>query len=203
MRFLQVISRESRRLTHMINQVLDFARIEAGRREFRFHPTDLGKLVRDTMEVFEPQFRERGFQVRVDVPPDLPMVEADAEGVTRCLMNFVDNAVKYSRDRRFIEVRARVRPPGENGDHGEARLAVTDHGIGLSAHDRNRIFEKFFRVEQGLVHDVKGSGLGLSLVRHIAEAHGGRVEVESSPGQGSTFTLVIPARQDGASRGRS
>jgi two-component system phosphate regulon sensor histidine kinase PhoR len=139
----------------------------------------------------------------VDVPPDLPPIEADSEAVTRCLMNFIDNAVKYSRDSRFIEVRARVRPPGGDGDAGEARLAVADHGIGLTPHDRERIFDKFYRVETGMVHDVKGSGLGLSLVRQIAEAHGGRVEVESSLGQGSTFTLVLPARQERGSTGRS
>jgi signal transduction histidine kinase len=202
-RFLHMISRECRRLTHMINHVLDFAMIEAGKKEFRFHPVDLARVVRETIEVFEPQLQERQFEVRVDVPPDLPAVEADAEAVTRCLMNLLDNAVKYSKDRRLIEVTARVRPPGTDGDRGEARLAVTDHGVGLAAHDRDRIFEKFFRVEQGLVHDVKGSGLGLSLVRQIAEAHGGHVEVESSPGQGSTFTLVLPARQDRGSGGRS
>jgi two-component system phosphate regulon sensor histidine kinase PhoR len=177
--------------------------IEAGKKEFHFHPTDLGRVVRETVEVFEPQFQAGQFEVRVDVPPDLPPVEADSEAVTRCLVNFIDNAVKYSKDQRFIEVRARVRPPGGDGDAGEARLAVADHGIGLTPHDRERIFDKFFRVEQGLVHDVKGSGLGLSLVRQIAEAHGGRVEVESSLGQGSTFTLVLPARQDRVSTGRS
>jgi signal transduction histidine kinase len=203
LRFLQVINRECRRLTFMINHVLDFATIEAGKKEFHFHPTDLGRVVRETVEVFEPQFQAGQFEVRVDVPPDLPPVEADSEAVTRCLMNFIDNAVKYSKDSRFIEVRARVRPPGGDGDAGEARLAVADHGIGLTPHDRERIFDKFFRVEQGLVHDVKGSGLGLSLVRQIAEAHGGRVEVESSLGQGSTFTLVLPARQDRVSTGRS
>lgn len=196
MRFLAVIGRECRRLTHMINHVLDFAKIEAGKREFRFAPTDLGKVVRETLEVFEPQLQDRSFEVRVDVPPDLPPVEADAEAVTRCLMNLIDNAVKYSRDRRYLEVRARVQPPGADGDRGEARLTVSDRGIGIPFRDRERIFEKFARVEQGLVHDVKGSGLGLSLVRHIAEAHGGRVEVDSAPGQGSTFTLVLPARQD-------
>ena len=202
-RFLQVITRECRRLTHMINHVLDFAKIEAGKKEFRFHPTDLARVVRETMEVFEQQFREKQFEVRVDVPPELPAIEADGEAVTRCLMNFIDNAVKYSKERRYIEVKARVREPGGDSDRGEVRLGVTDHGIGLSPRDRERIFEKFFRVEHGMVHDVKGSGLGLSLVRHIAQAHGGRVEVESSLGQGSTFTLVIPARQDSERGGRS
>ena len=194
-RFLKVIGRECRRLTHMINHVLDFAKIEAGRKEFRFQRTDLRQVVQDTLEVFQPQLDEGRFDVRVDVPEDLPPIEADAEAVTQVLMNFLDNAVKYSKDRRSIGVRVRVVPPGTDGDLGEARIQVSDQGVGITARDRERIFDKFFRVEQGMVHDVKGSGLGLSLVRHIAEAHGGRVEVDSTPGQGSTFALILPARQ--------
>jgi signal transduction histidine kinase len=194
-RFLHVIGRECRRLTHMINHVLDFAKIEAGRKEFRFQRTDLRQVVNDTLEVFQPQFDEGKFEVLVDVPDTLPPIEADPEAVTQCLMNLLDNAVKYSKDQRSIEVKVRVTPPGTDGNLGEARIQVADHGIGISTRDRERIFDKFFRVEHGMVHDVKGSGLGLSLVRHIAEAHGGRVEVESTPGQGSRFVLVLPARQ--------
>ena len=194
-RFLTVIGRECRRLTHMINHVLDYAKIEAGRKEFRFQRTDLRQVVEDTIEVFQPQFDQGNFDVRVDMPEGLPPIEADAEALTQCLMNFLDNAVKYSKDRRSIEVRVRVEAPGADGDLGEARIQVTDHGVGISTRDRERIFDKFFRVEQGLIHDVKGSGLGLSLVRHIAEAHGGRVEVDSTPGHGSTFALILPVRQ--------
>ena len=194
-RFLHVIGRECRRLTHMINHVLDFAKIEAGRKEFRFQRTDLKRVVQETLEVFQPQFEEGKFEVLVDVPDTLPAIEADPEAVTQCLMNLLDNAVKYSKDQRSIEVKVRVTPPGTDGNLGEARIQVADHGVGISARDRERIFDKFFRVEQGMVHDVKGSGLGLSLVRHIAEAHGGRIEVESTPGQGSKFVLVLPARQ--------
>lgn len=194
-RFLHVIGRECRRLTHMINHVLDFAKIEAGRKEFRFQRTDLRQVVNDTLEVFQPQFDEGKFEVQVDVPDTLPPIEADPEALTQCLMNLLDNAVKYSKDQRSIEVKVRVTPPGTDGNLGEARIQVADHGIGISARDRERIFDKFFRVEQGMVHDVKGSGLGLSLVRHIAEAHGGHIEVESTPGQGSRFVLVLPARQ--------
>jgi signal transduction histidine kinase len=194
-RFLHVIGRECRRLTHMINHVLDFAKIEAGKKEFRFQRTDLRQVVNETLEVFQPQFDQGKFEVAVDVPETLAPIEADPEAVTQCLMNLLDNAVKYSKDQRSIEVKVRVTPPGTDGDLGEARIQVADHGIGISTRDRERIFDKFFRVEHGMVHDVKGSGLGLSLVRHIAEAHGGRIEVESTPGQGSRFVLVLPARQ--------
>jgi signal transduction histidine kinase len=189
-RFLAVIGRECRRLTHMINNVLDFAKIEEGKREFLFAPTDLGRLLRDTLELFEPQLQEGGFQVTVDVPPDLPQASVDSQAITQCLINLVDNAVKYSRERKEIAIRAWAE------SDGKARIAVTDRGIGVAAKDSERIFEKFTRAETGLVHNVKGSGLGLALVRHIARAHGGDITVTSAPDQGSTFTLILPLVQE-------
>ncbi len=189
-RFLGVIGRECRRLTIMINNVLDFAKIEEGRREFLFAPADLGALVRDTVELFEPQFEQGGFRVSVDVAPDLPSAQVDAQAITQCLINLVDNAVKYSGARKEIGLRAWT-----EGD-GWARIAVTDRGIGVAPKDAERIFEKFTRAETGLVHNVKGSGLGLALVRHIARAHGGDVTLTSTPDQGSTFTLVLPLVQE-------
>ena len=190
-RFLATISRECRRLTHMINNVLDFAKIEEGKREFFFAPTDAGKLVHDTLELFEPQFKQGGFTVDVDVPPNLPRVDVDAQAITQCLINLVDNAVKYSRDTKKIAIR--VSPDG----NGRMNIRVSDRGIGIAPRDAERIFEKFTRADTGLVHNVKGSGLGLALVRHIARAHGGDVELTSVPGEGSTFTLVLPLQQEG------
>ncbi len=190
-RFLATISRECRRLTHMINNVLDFAKIEEGKREFFFASTDVGRLVRDTVEIFEPQLKQGTFEVQVDVPADLPRVQADGQAITQCLINLVDNAIKYSRDTKQIAIRA-----SSNGD-GRVRVAVSDKGIGVAARDSERIFEKFTRADTGLVHNVKGSGLGLALVRHIARAHGGDVELTSVPGEGSTFTLVLPLQQEG------
>jgi signal transduction histidine kinase len=202
-KFLQIISRECRRLTHMINNVLNFAKIEAGRKEFHFHPTELQRVVSETMETFERQFEERKFEIKVDVPDDLPIVEADSEAITQCLVNLIDNAMKYSEDERFIEVRARVELPGADGDRGKATISVTDHGVGISPREKHRIFDKFTRAESGLVHNVRGSGLGLSLVRHIMQAHDGRIELQSTPGRGSTFTLVMPVLQDSQVRGRT
>ena len=190
-RFLATISRECRRLTHMINNVLDFAKIEEGKREFMFASADIGKLVHDTLEIFEPQFKQQGFEVEVDVPDGLPRVQLDAQAITQCLINLVDNAIKYSRETKRIAIR--VSPDG----NGRMRIRVADRGIGIAPRDSERIFEKFTRADTGLVHNVKGSGLGLALVRHIARAHGGDVELTSVPGEGSTFTLVLPVQQEG------
>ncbi len=188
-RFLAVIGRECRRLTHMINNVLDFAKIEEGKREFFFAPGDLKRVVADALEIFEPQFKQGGFAVTVDMPEAMPPVEMDSQAIAQCVINLVDNAVKYAGDTKEIAVRVSA-----DGD-GRARVAVTDRGIGVAPRDAERIFEKFTRAETGLVHNVKGSGLGLALVRHIARAHGGDVVLQSIPGAGSTFTLELPLEQ--------
>ncbi len=188
-RFLAVIGRECRRLTHMINNVLDFAKIEEGKREFFFAPGDLKRVVNEAIEIFEPQFKQGGFDVKVDVPAAMPPVEMDSQAIAQCVINLVDNAIKYAGEMKEIAIRVSA-----NGD-GRARVAVSDRGIGVAPRDAERIFEKFTRAETGLVHNVKGSGLGLALVRHIARAHGGDVVLKSIPGEGSTFTLELPLEQ--------
>lgn len=187
-RFLATIGRECRRLTHMINNVLDFAKIEEGKREFFFAPGDLRKVVRDTLEVFEPQLKQGGFDLRVELPEAMPPVVMDSQAITQCIINLVDNAMKYSPDHKEIGLRVSA--------NGTAKVEVEDRGIGVPVRDQERIFEKFTRAETGLVHNVKGSGLGLALVRHIARAHGGDVTLKSVPGEGSTFTLELPLTQD-------
>jgi len=118
----------------------------------------------------------------------LPEVDADKEALGQALLNLVNNAIKYSREGKYLRLEVARR-----GD--EVRIAVSDRGIGIAKAEQKKIFDKFYRAEDSLVHETKGSGLGLPLVRHIMEAHGGSVEVESSPGRGSTFTLVLPVRQ--------
>ncbi len=186
-RFLATIGRECRRLTHMINNVLDFAKIEEGKREFFFAAGDLRKVVRDSLEVFEPQLKQGGFALEVELPETMPAVEMDAQAITQCIINLVDNAMKYSPEQKRIGIRVSA--------NGTAKVAVSDRGIGVAAKDSERIFEKFTRAETGVVHKVKGSGLGLALVRHIARAHGGDVTLKSVAGEGSTFTLDLPLTQ--------
>ena len=185
--YYHVINKESQRLTQLINNILDFSRIEAGRKEYRMAPTNLGRVVASVLETYRFQIEQQGFQLEESVAADLPLVDADAEALTQALLNLVNNAIKYSRDDKQILVQVR-----RDGD--SVRLSVQDHGIGVAKPEHKKIFEKFYRAEDSLVHETKGSGLGLSLVKHIMDAHGGRVEVESAPGRGSLFTLVLPAR---------
>ena len=184
-KFLATIGRETARLSQLVDNILDFARLEAGQRVFRFGEVDLSQVVRDALEAFRPRFEHLGFAMDVDVQESLPLVQGDATALTHCVLNLLDNAIKYSKARRQVQVAATVR-----GD--TVCVSVTDHGIGIAPGDQKRVFEKFVRLETGLVHDVKGAGLGLSLVDQIIRAHGGRVEVVSNLGEGSTFTLVLP-----------
>jgi signal transduction histidine kinase len=189
--YYRVINKESQRLTQLINNILDFSRIEAGRKEYRLSPTDVGRVVASVLETYRFQIEQQGFTLEEVIDPDLPLVPADGEALTQALLNLLNNAIKYSRDVKKIRVEAR-----RDGD--TVRLTVVDHGIGVAKPEHKKIFEKFYRAEDSLVHETKGSGLGLSLVKHIMDAHGGRVEVDSTPGRGSVFTLVLPVNRTDA-----
>jgi signal transduction histidine kinase len=181
----EYIEAEGRRLTHLVNNILDFARIESGRKEYRFETVDLVELTREALEAMEVRLRQEGFSVSMrgaDAP--LP-VRADPTALTQAITNLLDNAIKYSGDARTIEVELRR-------EGGSAALAIRDRGPGIEREEQSRIFDEFYRVGTGLVHDVKGSGLGLAIVKQIAEAHGGLVTVDSRPGAGSTFTIRLP-----------
>ena len=183
--YFRIIREESERLTALINNILDFSRIEAGRKEYDFKETDLAELVRSTLDSYRFQIEQNGFAFEENIASNIPPVRVDREAIARSLLNLVNNALKYSKDQKFIGVslyRA----------NGSVKLEVRDRGIGIPPNEQDRIFEKFYRCGDPLVHNVKGSGLGLSLVRHIARAHGGDVSVESVPQKGSKFTIALP-----------
>ena len=183
--YYSIIRKESERLTALINNILDFSRIEAGRKEYDFRETDIAELVRNTLDSYRFQIEQQGFALEEQIEPGIPKVRVDREAIARALVNLVNNALKYSDNEKFLGVKL-------YREHSVLKLEVIDRGIGIERHEQSRIFEKFYRTCDPLVHNTKGSGLGLSLVRHITEAHGGDVEVESAPGRGSKFTLLLP-----------
>jgi signal transduction histidine kinase len=145
-------------------------------------------VVRDVLDAYRFPIEKEGFTLEVEMGDELPDVEIDPEAIEQALLNLLNNAIKYSAGQKYIRL-------GVRADGNRLLIAVTDRGIGVAKADQKRIFEKFYRAETTLVHETKGSGLGLALVQHIMEAHGGSVELESTPGKGSTFTLVIPVER--------
>ncbi|HEY6403210.1 MAG TPA: HAMP domain-containing sensor histidine kinase [Blastocatellia bacterium] len=180
------IESEGRRLTNVINNILDFSRIESGRKLFQFESCDLKELVNETIDAFAVHLKQNGFTLSYDAPENAtPNVVIDPDAIALALTNLLDNAIKYSGDAKEINVSL-------TQSVRFLAVSVTDRGIGIATDEQEKIFEKFYRIGASLVHDVKGSGLGLSLVKHIVLAHQGKVSVQSKPGEGSTFTIHLP-----------
>jgi two-component system phosphate regulon sensor histidine kinase PhoR len=180
-----IITRESDRLSHLIDNVLDFARLERGKSSYRFAEGHLEEVVARALDVFRHRLEKEKLRLKTEIEPELPPVRMDEDAMTLVLLNLVDNAVKYAGDGGEVSVRLRRAP-------GAVALVVSDRGSGIALDEQVRIFERFYRAASARTRNVRGSGIGLALVKHIVEAHGGRVEVASVPGKGSTFTVFVP-----------
>jgi len=193
----ELIDTESRRLTQLINNILDFSKIERGCKRYNFESTDLRDVVGRVLKVFEVRLHESDLEIRYREPEaSLPMISVDPDAIGQAIFNLVDNGVKYGREGRFIDVRLFE-------DNETLAISVRDYGIGIPRDECEKIFGRFHRVSTGAVHDVKGSGLGLSIVAHVARAHGGEVTVDSEVGNGSTFTLCLPISRAAVAAGMS
>lgn len=179
-------SRATDRLTRLVESLLDFGRMEAGARVYRFEPHDSTALVHRVVDDFRAEARAAGDAIEFRGNGSAP-IDADDEALARAVWNLLDNAVKYSPKPSRVEVSLRHRD-------GHVFIAVQDHGIGIPAHEQAEVFSKFYRGEQARTQGIKGTGIGLSMVDEIVKAHRGHVEVESEPGKGSTFTIVLPSR---------
>ena len=186
----EYIENESRRLSQLINNILDFSKIESSQKKYVLEKVDLQEVVQETLRTFDLRLKQDGFSLTfLPAEAPLPLVVVDRDAIGQALINLLDNAVKYSGSSKEIGVRI-------GQQNGWISLSVTDCGIGIPREEQGKIFEKFYRVSTGLVHNVKGSGLGLSLVKHIVEAHRGNVTVQSQPGKETIFTICLPVTQD-------
>jgi two-component system, OmpR family, phosphate regulon sensor histidine kinase PhoR len=186
-----IITRESERLSHLIDNVLDFARLERGKASYHFSEGNLAEVVERALDVCRYRLDREKLKLSVDIQADLPPVRMDDNEMTLVVLNLVDNAIKHAADGGKVEVSV-VRAPGF------VTLAVRDFGPGISRVEQARIFERFYRSQSTRERNIRGSGIGLALVKHIAEAHGGRVTVQSpvpdvSDGTGTVFSVFIPA----------
>jgi len=183
--YLETIVNESERLARLVDNVLDFSKIEQGKKIYRLRPTRLEEVAGSAARALQFPLAQQGFQLHLSVQEEMPELEADPDAIQQAILNLLTNAMKYSGDAREIDLRVAAR-------NGDAVIEVVDHGLGMEPDERKHIFEKFYRAPSHERRLIAGTGLGLTLVAHIAQAHGGRVEVESAPGSGSTFSILIP-----------
>lgn len=185
----ELIRNEGRRLSEMVEQVLEFAGARSGRQGIQLRPVEIKSVVEDALTSYQPVIEEKGYVVERKIEAGLPLVAADGAALRRSLQNLLSNAIKYESKHRWIGIRAQV---ATNPTGGEVQVIVEDHGIGIDSDEAPHIFEPFYRGREVVESQIHGNGLGLSLVKQVIEAHHGTVSVVSVKGEGSTFTLHLP-----------
>ena len=184
--YYNIISGESEQLTNMANNILDFSRIERGRKRYEFKDEDITAIIRATIERFKSYMAHESCKVSLNMDPDIPPIKIDADSIAQAVTNLLTNAFNYSPFDKEIMVNVVKRP-------GEVAIEVIDNGMGIPRSEQKKIFRRFYRVESKDTN-VEGSGLGLTLVKYAAEAHHGKIVVESKEGHGSKFLLILPVR---------
>jgi signal transduction histidine kinase len=183
--YLETIVNESQRLDRLLANVLDFSKIEQGKRDYRFEKTSLTAVLETAARAMEYPFRRKGFNLRLRFEAGIPDVRADRDALLQAVLNLLDNAMKYSGDAREIDLIL-------EREDAAAAIRVRDRGVGIPESEQQKIFEKFYRIADPRNAGVMGAGLGLSLAAHVVEAHGGRIVVQSRPGEGSVFSIILP-----------
>lgn len=184
-----VIHSEGRRLAEMVDQALEFAGVQSGRKSYVLRPLGVRDLVQRAINACQAQIHDADVQIDLRVPDNLPLIMGDPVELTRALQNLIRNAIKYGGERRWVGIQVQ---PQVGARGSELSISIHDTGMGIAPEDIAHIFEPFYRSREAVAAQIHGSGLGLSLVRHIVEGHGGRVTVASTPGQGSVFTILLP-----------
>jgi len=190
--FLKTIEKNSRRLEALINDLLTISALESQQAWLDFKPVNLHTAAKAAMDELTVQAARKSITMTLEIPAEFPLVSADGERLHQVFLNLLDNAIKYTQDSGRVVISAR-----ENA--GEIEVCMADNGPGIGAEHLPRIFERFYRVDKARSRELGGTGLGLSIVKHIVQAHGGRVWAESSPrseggepGQGSRFFFTLP-----------
>ena len=190
--FYKIIRKESERLTHLIDDVLDFSKMDTGVKKYYFEEADIVKIVRSSLEAYKFHIRDNGFEIESELPNDFIMLKIDKDAISQAILNLLSNAVKYSKERKRIQVRV-------GKDSTSVFISVKDNGVGIAKEELKKIFDKFYRVPPTNGKEKRGNGLGLTLTKHIIEAHEGSIEVDSEIDKGSTFTIKLPLHNDSTS----
>jgi len=171
----------------LVKNILDFSRIEEGKKEYEFTETDVAQLVAQQIENFRKDEIQKDVKIQAQIPKDIPHLFVDRDALSQAIINLLGNASKFCPDKK--EICVDLKSDAEN-----VIIEVKDKGIGIPHDEIKKIFDKFYQGKNALRQSIKGTGLGLTLVKHIVEAHGGRISVESNIGQGSTFSLIFPLK---------
>ena len=180
-----IMLEQSERLSHLIDNILDFSKIEEGEKAFRFEKTSLKELIERVKSLFQKSIANEGFSVISSIPESLPELVIDKEAIQQVLYNLLDNAYKYSGNSKNIEILV-------ESTRASVKISVKDFGIGIQRVDQHKVFDRFYRGGNELTRSVTGSGIGLTIVKKIVEAHHGTVSLDSTPGKGSTFRVTLP-----------
>jgi two-component system phosphate regulon sensor histidine kinase PhoR len=189
MEYYDIISKEAGRLRNIVNKILNFSQIEANKKQYSRAECDLNAVVEEVINTYSFHLANKGFEYELKLGDGRMNILADREAVMEALINLLDNAIKYSPEEKSIIVSTHFR-------EGAYYVAVADQGVGIESKKKEQIFDKFYRVTEGDIYNVQGAGLGLSIVKHIMDAHEGTIEVESVFGRGSTFRLIFPKVSD-------
>ncbi len=183
--YYTVMLEQTERLSHLIDNILDFSRIEEGKKAFRFQKSDIKELVTHVKSVYQRSIEDEGFTISLSVPEKAPLLVIDRDAIQQVIYNLLDNAYKYSGESKEIRITVAL-------SDNSIKIAIQDFGIGIGSDDRNKIFDRFYRGGKALSRSIKGSGIGLTIVKRIVEAHHGNVAFESTPGKGSIFYVTLP-----------
>jgi signal transduction histidine kinase len=183
--YYSLISHDTEKLSRLVKNILDFSKIEEGKLKYELAEMDIGPLVKHHIEAFKQDDVHRDVQIHIQIAENIPFVLVDRDALGRAIDNLLNNAIKFSPENPEVSVNVRC-------EKNKLIISVQDRGIGIPEDEIDKIFDKFYQGKNAIDLTVKGTGLGLTLVKHIAEAHGGKVAVESEPGQGSTFLIVLP-----------
>ena len=186
--YYSIISQEAQRLSKIVNSILNFSKMESGKRKYNLVSININDVVEKVLSAYEFHLQNKGFKVELNLDESVKTILGDEEAISECLINLIDNGVKYSTDEKKLIIFTTQKEE-------KVCLQVKDFGIGINKEDQKKVFEKFYRVPSNLVHNTKGTGLGLSLVFQIMQAHNGKVILESVIGKGSTFSLCFPSEK--------
>jgi signal transduction histidine kinase len=188
--YFSMISTDTDKLARLVKNILDFSRIEEGKKEYDFVETDISKLLAEQIENFKKNMIQEGLKIHLQIFKDIPPLYIDRDAFSQALNNILDNAIKFSPDKKEISITIKR-------DRERVIIGIQDRGMGISPDEIDKIFDKFYQGKTALRQSIKGAGLGLTLVKHTVEAHGGKIAVESQVGQGSTFSLIFPIKKKG------